>query len=205
MIAAAFAVAVSLSQSPPSAPPVSLPPSLAKSINTVRPVPQFDGWATPMHSDADAPPPRGIVYRWWTIECPWCRQSLPALEQLRKDYASRGIQFVAVFHPKPPRPIAPETIAADAKALGFNGPVAIDTDWSELKRLVGAPSGLSATSVTVVFDSSRRMVHAHKGPVLFPSSDRSKAQENDGFVKLQQAVERIAMRKPSSVPVLPKG
>ncbi len=205
MITVALAVAMCVTQSPLGVPSVSLPPSLVKSINTVRPVPQFDGWATPMRIDADAPPPRGIVYRWWTIECPWCRQSLPALEQLRKDYASRGIQVVAVFHPKPPRPIAPEAIAAEAKALGFNGPVAIDADWSELERLVGAPSGLSATSVTVVLDSSRRMAHAHKGPVFFPSADVSKARENAGYVGLQQAVERLATPKPSSVPGLPAG
>jgi len=202
-VLAAAAFMVQAPPVPPVSPPASLPPALKKTINTVRPAPQFDGWATPVRVETDAPPPRAVVYRWWTTSCPWCRRSLPALEQLRMDYAARGVQVVAVFHPKGLTRLTPEAVAVEAKALGFHGAVAIDTDWSELGRLAGPPGNLSATSVTLVLDQARRMVHAHRGPAFCPSADLALARENAGYVALQQALERLASPKQPPRPAVP--
>src|SRR5882672_5278832 len=50
------------------------------------------------------------LYRWWTDTCPYCEATLPALEKLRKKYEAKGLKVVAVYHPKPPRDVADETI-----------------------------------------------------------------------------------------------
>ena len=177
-----------------------LPPALKKTINTIRPKPQFDGWAVPMNRPDKAL--RAVVYRWFTSGCPWCRRSLPALEQLRQEFGPRGIQVVAVFHPKPPSPVVGSTAAATGRALGFNGPVAIDEDWSELGRLAGAPGGLSATSVTLVLDPQRRLVHAHRGPEFYPSDDPRKARADAGYRALRGALEQLGApeQAPASEP-----
>jgi thiol-disulfide isomerase/thioredoxin len=171
----------------------SLSPALQQTINTIRPTPQFDAWATPLIVKEDAPPPKAVVYRWWTVGCPFCKRSLPAFEQLRKDYASRGIQFVAVFHPKGLTRLTPQEAAMKAKALGFHGAVALDLDWSELRRLAGPTGLLSATSVTLVLDGQRNMVHAHKGPGFCQSDSPRLKKENAGYVSLRAAIERIAL------------
>lgn len=190
IVAATMVVAGVLALQSAQALPPALPPSLKASMETVRPEPQFDGWA--VAAAPESPKPRAVVYRWFTTGCPWCRRSMPALEQLRREYEPRGIRIVAVFHPKPPAPVDVLAVAAAAKSLGFNGPVAIDQDWSELGRLAGPPGGLSATSVTLVLDGKRRLRHAHKGPVLHPSDDPARARADAGYKALRQALERLA-------------
>jgi len=168
----------------------TLPESLRAAMHTVRPAPAFDAWAVPVAKDAPAHP-RATVYRWWTDSCPWCTQSLPALEQVRKNAEPAGVRMIAVYHPKPPRMVDPAQVAAWAKAKGWHGPVVIDQDWSELEKLAGPLKGLSATSVTLVLDVQRRLQHAHAGPVLFPSEKPQDAGPNADFLAMQQALERF--------------
>ena len=168
----------------------TLPESLRTAMTTVRPTPTFDAWAVPVAKDAGAKP-RATVYRWWTDGCPWCTQSLPALESLRKRAESAGVRMIAVYHPKPPGDVDPAQVRAWAQAKGWKGPVAIDLDWSELQKMAGPLKGLSATSVTLVLDPDRRLRHAHAGPVLFPSEKLRDAVSNAGFLALKRAMERF--------------
>jgi len=168
----------------------TLPESLRAVMHTRRPAPAFDAWAVPVSRDSPAKP-SATVYRWWTDSCPWCEQSLPALEQLRTPAERAGVRMIAVYHPKPPRPVDPAQVAAWAKAKGWHGPVLIDQDWSELEKLAGPLKGLSATSVTLVLDPQRRLRHAHAGPVLFPSEKPQDAGLNAGFLGLKQAMQRF--------------
>ncbi len=41
---------------------------------------------------------------------------------------------MGVYHPKPPGRVNPGDVAADAKKKGFTFPIAIDADWSALRR-----------------------------------------------------------------------
>jgi hypothetical protein len=67
--------------------------------------------------------------RWWTVQCPFCRDSLPDLAELHRRFSPRGSGMVGVFHPKMLHgPTDAETVAY-ARGLGFPGAVAADDRW----------------------------------------------------------------------------
>lgn len=131
------------------------------------------------------------VYRWWTNTCPYCEASLPALEQLRQKYESKGVRFVAVYHPKPPREIAAKEAAEMARKMGFEGPVAVDQDWSLLRQAYLDHGNRGATSVTFVVDGQGRIRFLHPGPVFFASDDPQHARENEDHQLLDQAIKTL--------------
>ena len=132
---------------------------------------------------------RPVLYRWWTRGCSFCARSLPAIEILRTRHESDGLRVVAVFHPKPPRDVPADTILETAKKIGFNGVVAADDSWSQLKR-VWLTEDRPATSVSILVDAKGVIRFVHPGPTLFPSDDPKYAKENKAFRGLETAVEK---------------
>ena len=133
-------------------------------------------------------PPKAVLYRWWTDTCPYCESSLPAIERLRKKYGEKGLAVVAAYHPKPPRSVDDETILETAERFGYYGPVAVDIDWSELKKAYLDSGRRRATSVSLLVDSEGVIRFVHPGPVLFPSKDQAHIRENEDFEFLENAV-----------------
>ena len=119
------------------------------------PGPDFDGLAW---VDA-APDLKGKValVRWWTNGCALCAGSAPALREL-----SKKAPLVAVYHPKPPRDVAPEDVRAFAKAIGMPGALAIDRNWKVLNRWM-PPERREFTSLTFVLDRKGAVRHVHQG------------------------------------------
>lgn len=159
--------------------------------------PKLRNWARPTSPETDAAgkasPPRLTLYRWWTDTCPYCQGTLPAIESLRKKYEARGLRTVAVYHPKPPRPVNDEVILTTAKAWGYTGPVATDEDWSALKAfyLDRGTGERPATSVTLLVDAEGRIRFIHPGPVFHPSDDPDKAQEDSDFKAIDRAIDAL--------------
>ena len=120
--------------------------------------------------------------------CPYCRDSLPGIERLRKKYADRGLNVVAVYHPKPPRDVDDEEIVRYAESLGYEGPIALDRDWSVLRKAYLDKRRRGATSVSFLVDAKGVVRFVHPGPVLFPSDDPEHARENEDYVLLERAV-----------------
>src|SRR5688500_11984861 len=46
-----------------------------------------------------------VVLRNFTNGCPFCVTTIPALEQIHRDFGPRGVVVLGVYHPKPPRPV----------------------------------------------------------------------------------------------------
>ena len=161
-------------------------------VGTAMPPLHFDRWLTAGEQPGRAPKKgRVTLYRWWTNTCPYCEASLPAIEKLRSRYAEDGLAVVAVYHPKPPRAVADETITTMARRLGYHGTIAVDEDWSELKRFYLAGRARRATSVSFLVDASGTIRFVHPGPVLFPSDDPAFARENADFHLLDEAIEAV--------------
>jgi len=144
----------------------------------------------PSNQDAEAGP-KATLYRWWTDTCPYCEASLPAIEQLRKKYEDDGLRVVAVYHPKPPRKVDDEAIAAAAEQRDFNGPVALDRDWSVLNRFYLSTGDRRATSASFLVDGDGVIRFVHPGPVFFPSDEPRFERENDDFELLHAAVRQL--------------
>lgn len=159
-------------------------------VGTSMPKLHFDRWVnTPEKRPLDT---SGSVtlYRWWTDTCPFCRASLPAIEKLRRKYGDK-LKTAAVYHPKPPRPIADDAIHAAAQRFGYSGPIAVDLDWSELKSFYLSSGRRRATSVAFLVDAKGVIRFVHPGPVFFPSDDPRQKQQNDDYQLLDRAIAAL--------------
>jgi thiol-disulfide isomerase/thioredoxin len=200
-VLASVVLAHAAAQTPSTAPsaPVEVPSSRGGQdlVGTKWPDLAFDRWIT---ADGEPVKAKGSVtlYRWWTNTCPYCESSLPALEKLRQKYGQAGLEVVAVYHPKPPRDVSDDTIRKAATRIGFNGPVAVDTDWSELKRLYLDSHRRSATSASFLVDRSGIIRFVHPGPDLFPSDDPLNAQQDRDYRSLEKAVQALLAEQPAT-------
>ena len=101
-----------------------------------------------------------VLLRWWTQGCPFCEATAPALHKLHQQYESRGLRIVAVYHPKPPGTVDMTVVKRDMEKKQFTYPVAIDTDWSALKRWwLGQKRDYTSVSFLVDRDGIIRYVH----------------------------------------------
>jgi thiol-disulfide isomerase/thioredoxin len=136
-------------------------------------------------------PPRLTLYRWWTDACGFCHASLPAMELLRKKYGEDGLRVVAVYHPKPPRAVEGTAIRAAAASLGFHGDIAVDESWHVLREAYLDSGQRAATSISLLVDEQGVIRFVHPGPVLFPSTDPEDVTQNNDFVMLESAIEKV--------------
>ena len=116
------------------------------------------------------------LVRWWTSGCVLCSTSAPALAELGKKAA-----IVAVYHPKPPRDVAPEDVRAFAKEIGMPGTLAIDRDWKVLDRWM-APKKRSFTSLTFVLDKKGKVRHVHPGGAIDARDAKALSQQIDALL-----------------------
>jgi len=135
---------------------------------------------------------RAVLVRFWTDTCPYCRASLPAVEQLRVEHGPRGLVTVGVYHPKPPREVNETIVEIAARRLGYYGPVAIDQGWESL-RAIWLESGPSrrATSASFLLDRDGRVRFVHPGPEFHPGDDPSHARCAADFTALEAEIESL--------------
>ena len=104
-----------------------------------------------------------VVIRSFTNECPFCASTMPTLQRLHERFRDRGVTVLGVFHPKPPAPTSSEDVAAFVKSLGVTFPVAVDEDWSLVRRWWRANSEGPWTSITWVLDRKGTIRFVHPG------------------------------------------
>ena len=151
----------------------------------------FDGWLNTPDGKPSDTTGKVTLYRWWTDGCEHCEKTLPALEALRKQYGPKGLVVVAVYHPKPPRRVKDQDVREAAEAMGYEGPVALDLDWSELKKFYLDKGRRDFTSASFLVDETGVIRHAHPGPRFYPSDDPADANENREFERVKAAVKGL--------------
>jgi thiol-disulfide isomerase/thioredoxin len=164
---------------------------------------KFDRWLPPAAKDNDkgkgkdndagkpAKAPRATLYRWWTNGCPFCEETLPAIEALRKTYGDDGLRVVAVYHPKPPREVSDEQIRKYADGLGYHGDIAVDTNWSVLKEAYLSKNDRRATSISLLVDADGVIRFVHPGTEYFPSKKAEESQQNADYELLTKAIRAL--------------
>ena len=183
-----------------SAPIKTLPISRGGQDRVGKRFPKLD-FDSQLRADAEPGDPKEVkatLYRWWTNTCPHCQASLPAIEKLRQEYGPKGLRVVGVYHPKPQRKVDDEAVLAMAQRFGYKGDLAVDADWSELRKAYLSSGQRRATSVTFLVDKDGVTRFLHPGPVLFPSEDPQYEIENDDYQLLKQAIEAL-LRSDESV------
>ena len=78
-----------------------------------------------------------------------------------------------------------------AQRFGYYGELAVDADWSELRKAYLSSGRRRTTSVTFLVDKDGVIRFLHPGPVLFPSEDPQYKVENDDYQLLKQAIEAL--------------
>ena len=136
------------------------------------------------------------LYRWWTDGCEHCEKTLPAVEALRREYGPKGLVVVAVYHPKPPRAVKDQDVRKAAAAIGYAGPVALDLDWSELKKFYLDKGRRNFTSASFLVDKDGVIRHAHPGPRFYPSDHPADASEDAAYAAMERAVKRLLAPPP---------
>jgi len=158
-------------------------------IGTKMPALSFDRW---INTEANKPLDTAgsvTLYRWWTNECPFCRATLPGLEKFRQKYGEKGLKVVAVYHPKPPRQVPDSLVLKAAANIGYRGAIAVDIDWSQLKRTY--PGNRGATSISVLVDREGIIRFVHPGPDYFPSDQKENAQQDEDYRLMEKAIEEL--------------
>jgi cytochrome c biogenesis protein CcdA/thiol-disulfide isomerase/thioredoxin len=72
---------------------------------------------------------RVVLVDFWTYSCINCQRSLPHVEAWNKAYAADGLTVVGVHTPEFAFEHVPSNVAAAAKQLGVDYPIAIDDDY----------------------------------------------------------------------------
>jgi peroxiredoxin len=132
-----------------------------------------------------------VLVRWWTDGCSLCAATAPALNDLHRRCASRGLVVIGMYHPKPPRDETPEAVAGAARKLGFAFPIALDNDWATLRRWWLSTGDRSYTSVTFLIDRQGIIRAVHLGGEFHASTDPEHAECARDYEALQHEVERL--------------
>ena len=104
-----------------------------------------------------------VLLRWWTEGCPYCAATAPALRELDRKYGNRGLEVIGIFHPKPPGDWNIGRMRVASERLGFTFPVALDADWTALRRWWPDLEKRGWTSVSFVVDKKGIIRYVHPG------------------------------------------
>jgi peroxiredoxin len=107
---------------------------------------------------------RVVLVRWFMgTSCPLCSATAPSLSALHKEYASKGLTVVGMYHHKEEAPLKPGEYAAFATSYGFEFPVARDPEWTTLKAWWLSGHDRDFTSVSFLLDRQGRVRGIHPG------------------------------------------
>ena len=132
-----------------------------------------------------------LVRFFMSPECPYCRATAPSLNDLDRRFGPAGLVVVGMFTPKPrPRPTTVEEVRGYVEAYGFRFPVAVDDDWSALRKLwLDRVPDAAFTSSTILVDKRGIVRHVHPGGAF--AKDGPDPQARRDYAALESAIERL--------------
>jgi len=92
-----------------------------------------------------------------------------------------------------------EAVLATAKRIGYTGPIAVDPQWIELRRLWLSTGDRDATSVSFLVDREGTIRYVHPGPDFFPTSDPADARQDADYHDVERAIEAL-LTEPTTRP-----
>ncbi|MBK9109897.1 MAG: TlpA family protein disulfide reductase [Saprospiraceae bacterium] len=105
-----------------------------------------------------------VLLRWWTDGCVFCVQSADALNEWHQRYADSGLVVIGLYHPKPePRILDPEEVREFVREKGFQFPIGIDQDWTNLYKFWLGRTPKEFTSVSFLIGKDGKIIYIHPG------------------------------------------
>jgi peroxiredoxin len=137
-----------------------------------------------------------VLVRFFTsADCPHCRVTAPALNQLEREFGPKGLVVVGMSTPKPdPRPVPDDEVRAAVAGYGFRFPVAVDASWKTLNRLwLDAVPEASFTSSSLLVDRAGIIRHVHRGGTYAPDAEQPEARED--YRAIRDAIARLTSER----------
>jgi peroxiredoxin len=138
-----------------------------------------------------------VLIRFFTDrQCSFCRATAPALNELHRELAPLGLVVVGLYTPKPrPRPTSVDEVRKTVDAYGFRFPVAVDDEWTALRRLwLDRASGAAWTSASLLIDRRGIVRHVHEGGVF--AKDSTDLQARRDYAEMRAAIEKLLEERP---------
>lgn len=121
-----------------------------------------------------------VFVRWFMgPSCPFCSGTAPTLRKLHDSYAAKGLTVIGMYHHKEATPLDPHQVSGWVKHFGYQFPVAIDKDWTTLKRWWLDGHERSFTSVSFLVDKAGIVRRVHLGGTIAPEGDDIAAITSD--------------------------
>ena len=104
-----------------------------------------------------------VLVRWWTDTCELCAATAPALQHLQQEFGDKGLVVIGIFHPKPAGDWNVERVQRAVSKYQFTFPVALDGDWTALRRWWLDGANREYTSVSFILDKNGTIRYVHPG------------------------------------------
>ena len=126
--------------------------------------------------------------------CPLCTGTAPALNEFDRDFRSKGLVVIGLYTPKPrPRPTTVKEVKGYAKAFGFRFPVAVDDEWSALRRLwLDRVPDSEYTSVSLLIDRDGVLRHVQLGGLY--AKNATSAQGRHDYEAMRASIVRLVAK-----------
>jgi len=137
-----------------------------------------------------------VLIRFFTSsDCPHCRTTAPALNELDREFGAQGLVVVGMYTPKPEsRPVPDEEARGAVAGYGFRFPVAVDASWKTLHRLWLDPvAEASFTSASLLVDRDGIIRHVHRGGTFAPDAEDPRARED--YRAIRDAIARLTAQR----------
>ncbi len=185
----------------PTTAAIALPAEGQALIGTTAPEWAEDGWLTSGPLALGDLRGRVVLLRFFTNTCPFCAASMPALEGLHERYRESGLEVVGFYHPKPfGAEHSDESVRALLDAWGVTFPIALDTQWSTLRRYWLDGGTRSATSASFLIDQDGVIRYLHPGPELHPEGTACNLDPSEcarHYRELEHAIRVLTKQLPA--------
>jgi peroxiredoxin len=135
-----------------------------------------------------------VLIRFWLVGCPLCTRTAPSLVELYEKYSQKGLVVIGIHHPKSERTRNSDLVLKQAKAFGFNFPIAQDSDWKVIKSYWLDGKNRSYTSVSFLLDRKGRIRLINDGGEFYRSDENPEA--NAAFLAIDMKLQELLDENP---------
>jgi peroxiredoxin len=129
-----------------------------------------------------------LVRFFMDADCPYCNATAPSLNEFHDAFAAQGLVVIGMYTPKPrPRKVTVDEVRGYVTSYRFTFPVAIDADWSALRKLwLDRVPGAEFTSATLLIDRHGILRHVQKGGAY--GKDAKDPQARADYHEMREAI-----------------
>jgi peroxiredoxin len=123
--------------------------------------------------------------------CPLCKGTAPALNEFDRELGSKGLVVIGFYTPKPrPRKTSIGEVRDYVKAFGFRFPVAVDDEWTVLRKLwLDRVPDAEFTSASLLIDRKGIVRHVQPGGTYAKDSKEPGARRD--YKSMRESIEKL--------------